>query len=79
MKKVQKIKRKHFNFKYQVELSNGVKMPLVGFGTWKILGDEDIFMVIDAALSSGYRHFDTAVAYNNHRFQFMTFTHGCKQ
>ena len=52
-------------------------MPLVGFGTWKIVGDEDIFMVIDAALNSGYRHFDTAVAYNNHRFYFMTFTQGC--
>ena len=42
-------------------------MPLIGFGTWKITGDEDIFKVLDAALGAGYRHIDTAVAYNNHR------------
>ena len=32
-------------------------------------GDEDIFKVLDAALKAGYRHFDTAVAYNNHRYR----------
>ena len=42
-------------------------MPLIGYGTWKVVGDEDIFKVIDAALAANYRHIDTAVAYNNHR------------
>ena len=28
---------------------------------------QDIFKVVDAALAAGYRHIDTAVAYNNHQ------------
>ena len=32
-----------------------------------VAGDEEIFQVLDAALKAGYRHIDTAVAYNNHR------------
>ena len=32
-------------------------------------GDEDIFKVLDAALKAGYRHIDTAVAYNNHQYR----------
>jgi len=51
----------------EVSLSNGVMMPLIGYGTWKVAGDEEIFQVLDAALKTGYRHIDTAVAYNNHR------------
>ena len=42
-------------------------MPLIGFGTWKVVGDEEIFKVLDAALAANYRHIDTAVAYNNQR------------
>ena len=41
-------------------------MPLIGFGTWKIQGDQDVFRVLDAALAAGYRHIDTAVVYRNH-------------
>ena len=50
-----------------VKLPNGVLMPEVGFGTWKITEEKDIFKVLDASLSSGYRLIDTAVVYNNHR------------
>ena len=32
-----------------------------------VAGDDEIFQVLDAALKAGYRHIDTAVAYNNHR------------
>ena len=42
-------------------------MPLIGYGTWKVVGDEEIFKVLDASLAANYRHIDTAVAYNNHR------------
>ena len=52
---------------FKVKLNNGLLMPLIGYGTWKVVGDEDIFKVIDAALAANYRHIDTAVAYNNHR------------
>ena len=50
-----------------VELSNGVLMPEVGFGTWKITGEQEVFLALDTCLTSGYRLIDTAVAYNNHR------------
>ena len=48
-------------------LSNGIEMPLIGLGTWKIQGDQDVFNVLDVALAAGYRHIDTAVAYHNHQ------------
>lgn len=48
-----------------VLLSNGISMPLVGFGTYKIRGKELIFSVVKAALQAGYRSFDTAAVYKN--------------
>ena len=51
----------------KVKLSNGVLMPQVGFGTWKITAEQEMFAVLDTSLASGYRLIDTAVAYNNHR------------
>ena len=50
-----------------VKLANGVLMPEVGLGTWKITEEEDIFQALDVALGAGYRLIDTAVVYNNHR------------
>ena len=52
-----------------VKLANGVLMPEVGFGTWKITEEKDIFQALDASLRSGYRLIDTAVVYNNHRWE----------
>ncbi|CAG2062842.1 unnamed protein product [Timema podura] len=43
---------------------NGLKMPIVGFGTWQAT-PEEIETSLDAALKAGYRHIDTAFAYNN--------------
>ncbi|XP_050689304.1 glyoxal reductase-like isoform X1 [Eriocheir sinensis] len=48
-----------------VLLSNGVSMPLVGFGTYKIRGKELIFSLVKTALEAGYRSFDTAAVYRN--------------
>ena len=45
-------------------LSNGIMMPLVGLGTYKI-PLEQIPSVLDSALSFGYRKFDTARYYGN--------------
>ena len=45
-------------------LNNGVKMPLLGLGTYKLLGQECQRAVLDA-LSVGYRLIDTAQYYNN--------------
>src|SRR3954463_4771703 len=42
----------------------GSTVPKVGFGTWEILGRECEEAVSDA-LEIGYRHIDTAQAYDN--------------
>ena len=47
-----------------VELNNGVYMPSIGFGTSLITGDECI-ETIKKAIEVGYRHIDTAHAYEN--------------
>jgi 2,5-diketo-D-gluconate reductase A len=47
-----------------VQLSDGVSIPLVGFGTWE-LGPDDAYNGVRAALDIGYRHIDTATAYQN--------------
>ncbi len=44
-------------------LSSGA-IPLVGFGTWQLKGDECYDAVL-AALEAGYRHLDTATVYGN--------------
>jgi len=45
-------------------LSNGVTIPVLGFGTWQIPNAEAYDAVL-AALKNGYRHIDTAAAYGN--------------
>ena len=47
-----------------VRLSDGVSIPLIGFGTWQLDGD-DAYNGVRAALDIGYRHIDTATAYDN--------------
>lgn len=45
-------------------LNNGVKMPLIGFGTWEVRGTEGE-RAIRQALDLGYRLIDTAQMYRN--------------
>ncbi len=47
-----------------VTLSNGVRMPQLGYGVYQVSKDECERCVLDA-LSVGYRHFDTAQSYFN--------------
>jgi 2,5-diketo-D-gluconate reductase A len=47
-----------------VQLSDGHAIPLVGFGTWQIQGDE-CYRAVSEALRIGYRHLDTATVYEN--------------
>ena len=47
-----------------VTLSNGVKMPQIGYGVYQVSKDECERCVLDA-LSVGYRHIDTAQSYFN--------------
>ena len=45
-------------------LTNGVRIPTIGFGTWKIPNDVAPDAVA-SALATGYRHVDTARVYRN--------------
>lgn len=47
-----------------VTLSNGVVMPILGFGVYQV-PPEDTERVVSDALAAGYRHIDTAAAYGN--------------
>ena len=50
----------------QLVLNNGVTMPALGFGVFQSPPEETV-AAVEAALESGYRHIDTAAAYNNER------------
>ena len=45
-------------------LTNGVAIPMLGFGVYQVAPEECERVVIDA-IASGYRHIDTAAAYFN--------------
>lgn len=47
------------------KLSNGVKIPSIGFGTWQIPNGDEAYNSVKHALEVGYRHIDTAMAYKN--------------
>lgn len=47
-----------------VALDGGATMPLVGFGTWQLRGDK-AYRATRSALTTGYRHLDTATMYGN--------------
>jgi 2,5-diketo-D-gluconate reductase A len=47
-----------------VDLGRGVAMPMVGFGTWQLQGQQG-YQAVRHALQVGYRHIDTATMYRN--------------
>ena len=47
-----------------VQLNNGVSVPSLGFGVFQ-LSAEEVQQAVEHALEVGYRHIDTARAYNN--------------
>ncbi|KAK0725573.1 aldo-keto reductase-like protein [Lasiosphaeris hirsuta] len=48
----------------KVRLNSGYEIPLLGFGVWLIPANETE-LACATALTAGYRHIDTAVAYKN--------------
>jgi len=50
-----------------ISLNNGIKMPIVGYGTWKILPNSSARKAVGSALSVGYRNIDTARIYLNEK------------
>lgn len=56
------------NFKNKTDcftLSNGVKIPCIGYGTWQTPDGEVTENCVKNAIEKGYRHIDTAFAYGN--------------
>jgi len=49
-----------------IKLNNGVEIPVLGLGTW-LLEDDKACGVVSTALKLGYRHIDTAEAYDNEK------------
>ena len=49
----------------QYQLSNGVNIHKIGFGTWQISDGEEVYNSVTHALKVGYRHVDTAQIYRN--------------
>ncbi|PHN06818.1 aldo/keto reductase [Flavilitoribacter nigricans] len=46
------------------KLSNGVEIPKLGLGTW-FIGNDEVVQAVKDAVAIGYRHIDTAQAYQN--------------
>jgi len=46
-------------------LNNGVNMPWLGFGTYKVENGYSVIESVKEALKVGYRHIDTASFYDN--------------
>lgn len=49
----------------KVKLNNGVEMPCIGLGVFRIEDNKEAERVVETALSVGYRHIDTAMYYHN--------------
>jgi diketogulonate reductase-like aldo/keto reductase len=57
----------NYTFMYKsISLSNGNKIPLSGFGTWKLF-EPELSPAIHEAIKVGYRHFDGAAIYENEK------------
>ena len=57
-------------------LTNGVKIPKVGYGTWQITDRDECINGTLWALEAGYRHIDTAAVYGNEQFIKEAFAKG---
>lgn len=51
----------------EIKAANGVKIPQVGFGVYKLIKEEDFEKAVGEAIRNGYRHFDTAKIYGNEK------------
>lgn len=58
---------KEDGYPHSVILANGISMPLVGLGTYK-MNHSNLEIALPAALDAGYRSFDTAASYRNEKF-----------
>jgi len=49
----------------RIALYNGVEMPWLGLGVWKMNEGAEVEQAVQTAISAGYRSIDTAAIYNN--------------
>jgi diketogulonate reductase-like aldo/keto reductase len=49
-------------------LNNGVRIPQLGLGTWRMRDEAECQQAVRWALELGYRHIDTAQIYGNEQF-----------
>ncbi len=49
------------------QLANGVEMPRIGLGVYKMTEPDIAFKAMTSALDAGYRHIDTATVYGNEK------------
>ena len=50
-----------------ITLNNGINMPILGFGVFRITDEKECEEIVLNALKAGYRHIDTASAYGNEK------------
>lgn len=48
-----------------VTLNNGIQMPQIGLGVWRVQDGQQVEQSVLTALETGYRHIDTAAVYKN--------------
>ena len=53
------------NIRAVVKMSNGVEIPSLGLGVWRVENEQELRTSCKAALDAGYWHIDTAAAYGN--------------
>lgn len=56
---------KDLNINSKVKLNNGIEMPVIALGTYKVPDGDDVMNEITWALEAGYRSIDTAKIYKN--------------
>jgi diketogulonate reductase-like aldo/keto reductase len=54
-----------YHIDYRLTLNNGIKMPLLGLGVYKITEENEVNVSIQTAVDAGYRLIDTASVYKN--------------
>ena len=53
------------NIRAVVKMSNGVEIPRLGLGVWRVENEQELRTSCKAALDAGYWHIDTAAVYGN--------------
>jgi len=51
-----------------LKLNDGLQIPQIALGLWKVTDQAEFDIMFAAAVEAGYRHFDSAQVYNNEQF-----------